>query len=60
MKVRIDYTVTVTDSMRRIIGKGEMANEKDVRVWFMKWGSTRDWELFRDVKEDDGDEHSPE
>jgi len=59
MKVRIDYTVDVSDDYRRAIrhhfGEPGLATRAEVRSWLMGHGSAEDDDLMHDL-----DKNEPE
>lgn len=52
MKVRISYTVDLTDDSRRkmraYFGEDGLANRDDIRTWYIVFGNSLDDELSED------------
>lgn len=59
MKVRIDYTIEVPDSIRRQInafyGEPGLASRKQVQDWYRAYGESMDQDLSWDAQGVEGD-----
>lgn len=63
MKVRISYTVEVSDKFRRAInnhyGKPGMATREDVQQWYATYGDSADDDIMADLERDEEKSESP-
>jgi hypothetical protein len=60
MRVRVAYTIDVSDDYRRAInlyyGKLGLASREDVQRWARSFGSAGDDDLMRDLQQAEADE----